>query len=130
MQRYLLVGALVLLFVARAPIVSAQTSDVVPPLQKAPAGRCKTPLPSIAAPVCCLVAIDISIEGKVVKSRSTCSDPAFESPVSACQSEASFVPASRDGKPVPFTAQMRVLLGEQRGDAAGLCEPLFNNPPH
>jgi hypothetical protein len=110
-------------------IVLAQVSDIVPPQPKAPTGRCDTALPAITAPVCCLVAIDISVEGKAVESRATCSDPAFESPVAVCRRAETFVPARQGGKPIPFTVRMRVLLGEERGNAANLCQPLFANAP-
>jgi hypothetical protein len=129
MRWELLAGAMSFASVATPSIALAQTSDIVPPQPKAARVKCDPPLPTITAPVCCLVATDISAEGKAVAARATCSDPAFEKPVALRQGAESFVPATQAGRPIPFTARIRMLFGEDKGNAADLCKPLFSNPP-
>ena len=129
MRWELLATTVALAFVAVPSTALAQISDVVPPQPKAARGTCDPPLPTITSPICCLVATDISAEGKAVTSRATCSDPAFEEPVALCQRTGSFIPATQGGKPIPFTVRIRMLLGEEKGNAADLCRPLLSNPP-
>jgi hypothetical protein len=114
-----------LLASAAGPASLAQVSGIVPPRPKGQQVKCEG-MPKTSAPACCFLAITIDAEGKSVKAAASCSDPAFEAPVVRCQGSQEFFPATQAGKPIPYTARIRILFND-RGDAASQCANI--SPP-
>ncbi len=73
---------------------------------------------------CCQMDLEISAEGRVLKSSGTCSDPLFLEPTRRCLAMQEFEPATANGKPVKALQELEYEWRSTVPSKTNLCDKL------